>query len=412
MFTKKLFLIFPYFLMIFAGLAVPSDGEHGFLNIKSLSFLSTFLFISGYIVLKPTLTLYQCKLFIFLSVVLTFLFCSFALSLYYNETTSIARIDQFKLFLITILFPIMTLYLIDEKKITAPQVFLTVIYASFTYILIKIALITLHILHVIDLWSIMEGLGIRYMRMSIHGNLERVQTSVDIAAPFIIFFVLQAKRLHLNLSKNFTFFYVLLSLFSTFLSFSRYLMAVYLLSCFLYLATLHINKLLFLCLALIGIGLAGYVTIGHENVSAVVERRIFSQDNYISDLTRIKQIDAMIEQMKIYPYFGTGLGGYAPQYIRESSVLHLYEVQWVAFAMQFGLIGLYILILPLVTISLKYFKMPLSRKNLAFLGVFLIWVLSGFTNPFLISLTSGILYTLFYLSSDLINKQKLEPIRS
>ena len=58
------------------------------------------------------------------------------------------------------------------------------------------------------MFRLLDLVGIRYMSMAmLQGNLSRLQTSVDIITPFLLLFVLQAKRLNLGLSKRFIYLY-------------------------------------------------------------------------------------------------------------------------------------------------------------------------------------------------------------
>jgi len=97
------------------------------------------------------------------------------------------------------------------------------------------------------------------------------------------------------------------------------------------------------------------------------------------------------------------MGGYAESYVRDTKVRHSYEVQWVAFLMQFGLIGMLFLLLPLCFVCWKFCKPPFTIAKLSFFFLFILWLLSGFTNPFLISLTSGIIYSIFILAGMILN---------
>ena len=272
---------------------------------------------------------------------------------------------------------------------------------------------SLHLLKVIDVWSLINAIGVRYMRMDIYGGLERVQTSADIATPFILFFVLSAKYLGVPLSRLFIGSYVFFSLFSTFLSFSRYLVFVYFLSCCLYWATYNWKGLIMATLGLMCMAGLGVYLIGPDTVGKIIERRIFSKDNQESDETRIIQIRAMWEEIEQQPFFGTGVGGFAQGNIRDPALLHLYEVQWMAFLMQFGLFGFLILLVPVALITIKLIHAPFSRVRWSFFGAFSLWLLSGFTNPFLISLTSGIIYALFYVAADALqNEEPAFPLKN
>jgi len=315
-----------------------------------------------------------------------------------DSTTETALTDQFKILLITLIVPISTLFLVHDGILTAQQFFRTVIYASFYYAFIKVLCVVLHIFKIVDIWSIMETLGFRYMRMGIYGGLERVQTSVDIVTPFLAFFVLQSDHLGLNLNPRFKKAFIIFGLLSTFLSFSRYLILIFLLSLAFYWMTLSLSRMAKITVGIIIFIGSGFWIIGLEAIWAIIQKRLLSSENFMSDFTRVRQIDALMAEFWEVPIFGKGLGGYATAYIRDKVLLHSYEVQWVAFLMQFGIIGIMGLLFPCLLIALKFVQGEFSRVRWSFLGMFLLWLLSGFTNPFLISLTSGIMYTMFWLS--------------
>lgn len=405
---KNALLIWPYFLMIMAGLMVPSDGNHGVLSIKSLTFITATVFLGLYALLKQKISLSQLRLLCFLIFSLAFLTFWLLISMARDQTTPTAQLDQFKLFLITIIFPLSTFYMVQDKLLTSQQILKAVIYASLFYVLLKVSLVLLHLLHIVDVWEVLEKLGIRFMRMNIYGGLERVQTSVDIVTPFLVFFVLQAERLGVKLKTPFKWAYLILSLFSTFLSFSRYLVFVYILSCALYWITLGPRALIKSLLVMFCLCFASYLAIGPETIHKIIERRVFSRDNFKSDEARVSQIKALYGEHEQVPYVGKGMGGYAERSIRDRILLHSYEVQWIAFLMQFGWIGILVMMIPLSMILLRYAIKPFSRVRWSFVGLFLLWLLSGFTNPFLISLTSGIVYSLFFLSADMLE----EPLKT
>lgn len=401
--TLSRLLTLPYFILLAIGLMVPSDAQHGILSIKSLAFLSAMGAIGSYALLRQKVSTSQLKLLSFACASVAVLLLWLLISLAREQTTSTSQFDQFKLFLITLAVPLTTLYLVKEGIATPQQIFKTAIYASFAYALLKVLLVAFHLLHIINAWSLIDKLGIRYMRMGIYGGLDRFQTSVDIATPFLLFFLLNAPRLSLSFSNTFRYAYIAISLLSTFLSFSRYLIFIYMASCFLYILTLNPRQLIKVAILLFLASLAAFFAIGPEKVSKVIHRRVFSVNSFRSDETRVRQGSALLEAYNEVPFIGKGIGGYVPDHIRDSILLHSYEVQWMAFLMQFGLLGLLFLLTPLLLISWRLIEAPFSRVRYAFLGTFLLWLLSGFTNPFLISLTSGIIYALFCLAPEALH---------
>lgn len=391
-------LILPYFLMLIIGLTVPSIAYHGFFNPKSLAFLSTIGSIALYLLLRQQFKINQLKALLFLLLSITFLLLWLLIGAMNDSSTLSVRLDQLKLFIITITVPIVTFYLLNEKKISTDAVFKTIIYSNLAYCTLKLAAVFLHILGVIDIWDILETFGFRVMKMSIFGVLQRLQSSLDISTPFILLFVLQSEQLGFHLSRRLKAFYIAVSLLSNLLAFSRFLLFVYAVSFSLYLMTLSLPRIakgiLLACIALatcIGI-------IGEENVRTSIHQRFFSQANTFSDRTRIDQYNALMNEHDKAPYLGKGLGSFSSELIRDNDLKHSYEVQWIAFLMQFGIFGIILLLIPLGMIAFRFLQYPLTRINLSFLCLFFLWVLSGFTNPFLISLQSGIMYTLFFIA--------------
>lgn len=400
--------LFPYFSMLFVGLMMPSDGNHGLLAPKSLSFITSFSFLFGYFLLKRRLSYDQVNLMCSIgALVVGLLFWLFIGFLDHSLDFSVS-LDQFKIFLITIFFVLMTLYIVSESFVTEEKVIKMMIYANLFYSLMKLILISMHLLQWINLFAFMESIDMRFMSMEMASGLSRFQTSVDIVTPFFIFFVLQSERLKLNLSRSFKICYIVISCFSILFSFSRFLMGVGVLSGILYGLTLNRKGVIKgLILSLFGF-IFLVLMIGVENFIYMVEKRFFSLENYHSDLTRTIQINALVEKFFEAPFFGAGLGGYVKDLVRDGGILHSYEVQWIAFLMQFGVIGLLFLLIPLLTIMYQFLSWPLTFVRCSFMSLFIIWLLSGFTNPFLISLASGIIYSLFLLSASILNRKTEE----
>lgn len=405
---KLSFWVWPYFAMLIIGLMMPSDGNHGLMTPKSLSFLSCFALMMYYSVFRYRITRYQLYLISFALTSIAFLLIWMFIGHWQKREWQDTGFDQFKIFAITIATVMMTLNFVHEELTTKEKILKIIIYANFVYSLLKVLIVVLHFSGLINMWRWLDLVGIRYMSMAmLQGNLSRLQTSVDIITPFLLFFVLQRKNLKLNLSHRFVYFYILISVPAIFLSFSRFLYGVAVVSVILNLFTLNFSGFVKVSMITIILCLLGLSWMGIDKVQILINERFFSYDNKMSDQVRVDQINALIEELETVPILGKGLGGYTERLIRGGDIHHSYEVQWVAFLMQFGLLGFMILLVPVLFIAFKLFSPPFSRAKLAFLGLFGVWLLSGFTNPFLISLTSGIVYSIFLLASDILNERKI-----
>jgi len=400
------FLLFPFLILIISGLFIPSDGSHGILNIKSLAFITSILGATTYALTSQKLNLQQFRLFLFCLFSLLFLICWFVVAMIKDEFAIESTIDQLKIFLLTISVVVLSTYYVAEKVIAFKTLLKMILLTNFTYSLIKVSLVILHLFGIIDLWAFLEATGIRFMSMNIFGNIPRMQTSIDIASPFLLFFFLQSSRFDIQWKRWFKILFTTITLIAVFLSFSRYLIAIALISITLHLLTLQLKTILSTIAILFGCCLVATYLIGPDVVYEVIERRVSSKDVDLSDGTRMWQVNALIAEFLEYPILGKGLGGYTKESIRDNAILHSYEVQWVAFLMQFGISGLLLLLIATGIIAFKILTLPISRSKIGLFVLFFFWLLSGFTNPFLISLTSGILYSVFFLSANEMNKRE------
>jgi hypothetical protein len=397
---NKKILLFTYLLMLCTGLVLPSDGNHGIFAPKSLAFFSAAFSFLFYLIGHRFYTRSQMKAVILIVFSIAFLFFWYVVGIDQDPLRPSGQVDQFKVFLITLFVPFVTYYIVKQKLITPQRIIKVVIYANFFYCSTKILLMALHVVGIINIWVVMQKTGLRYMSMEIFGSVGRIQTSVDIVTPFIVYFLLQSKRLGMQFSKKFICIYFIISLLSNFLSFSRFLLFVFMISVFFYWMTLKLTHMIRIAICIFMAMIVGVIVATPEKVMSIVEKRFFSNDNYYSDLTRHVQINALMDGCHQDPFLGKGLGGYNPECIRDHLLPHAYEVQWVAFLMQFGVIGLTLMLIPIGIISFRLVEPPLSIIKITFFLLFGLWLLSGFTNPFLISLTSGIIYALFILAAE------------
>ena len=399
-------ITFPYLLLLFTGLIVPSDGSHGVFTIKSMSFIATTLGFISYFFLVFSFDSQFFKLF--------FLFLSFSLflSIWFLFSAFATRdfthlYDQLKLIIITFSVVMMTLFIAKEKLLSYSTFLKTLIYANFTYSLIKVGLVCLFLVGVIDLEFFLEKMGIRFMSMAIYGDVARLQTSVDILTPYLLYFALQSSNFKVHFSFFFKIIYCLISILAIFLSFSRFLLMTALLAfIFTWILTHLRSQFKWLTLSLIFISIVGG-WIGYEKVEKVVELRFFSHSSYVSDLTRTEQINALLNEFYQFPLLGKGIGSYSKEIVRDKTLMHSYEVQWVAFLMQFGLIGITVLLFFLTLICLPFLSSPFSCLKICTLLVFFNWLAAGFFNPFLISLPSGIMFSLFAWTGQKLKREKI-----
>ena len=391
-----------FLFLLIVGLILPSDGNHGVFAPKSLAFLNAAFFFSFYFTIRHQMRASSTWAMLLIWCSVCFFCLWYVVGIDQNPQIKSGQFDQFKIFMTTLFTPFAAWYLIKEKLLSFEKIFRTVIYTNCIYNLLKTSLMVLHVAGVINVWTVMHKTGFRFMSMHIIGDIGRIQTSVDIVTPFLMYFVLQSENLGLKISNRFKWVYGITATLSVFLSFSRFLIFAFFISVFFHCCTLNFFRQIKLWIAALFLCFAGVGVIGPEKVFQVIEKRFFSADNAASDDTRGEQINAMMRACDESPFFGKGLGGYTLECIRDFELPHAYEVQWVAFLMQFGLIGIPFLFIPLSLIASNFMTFPWTRAKLGYFLLFGLWLFSGFTNPFMISLTSGIIYMIFLLAGDRI----------
>lgn len=390
--------ILPFYILLLAGVLLPSDGSHSVISLKSLGFIGTALSLILHLALHPKMEARQFKLLgIFL-----FFVCFLGVWTLWSDLHQAApvqsQLDQFKIFLITGFVLMAGVYYVNARCTDAQTIFKVAIYGNFTYSIIKVLLVAGHVMGVVNLFDILAMLGVRFMSMEIMGDFSRLQTSVDILTPYLLYFVFQSEKLGLQFPKGFKSIYCVVAALSIALSFSRFLIFAGCISYLLYVLTLKGKKLAIAGGVGLALLLAGITAVGWENTALLVQKRFFGSETSVSDQIREQQIEDVMVEFEQQPLMGKGMGTYSHRNVRDADLKYSYEVQWVAFLMQFGVIGVALMLIPICWMAGQFIVPPITIVNLSFMALFLLWILSGFTNPFLISLTSGIVYLLFYLA--------------
>lgn len=409
-FLRFLFCL-PLVILLMVGTMLPSDGQHGMLSIKSLAFIFSVFSTLIYLSIKQSLTWTQLKLVVFLLCSLAWLALVSLYSQWQGETEASSIIDQFKVFWITLSAAGMIVFFVEEGLLSFNAFLKGIVYFNFTYSLFKVVLAVLLVLGYVNLENFLALTGIRIMTMGLVGGLTRLQTSVDIITPFLLMFVLQSDYLGVPFKPRFKVVYFVISALAVLLSFSRVFIAIAFFGMLLYWGTLSVPKILQRIGVAFVVLTAAVCVIGVNTVATLVEKRLFSEDNHESDQTRVEQVQALMDEFAEHPLLGKGTGSYALKNIRDAEIRHSYEVQWVAFLMQFGVIGILVILTPAAVIYSKFFSRPVNRVNLSFAILFTCWLLAGFTNPFLISLASGIIYALFLLAGIQLQRRSYSSLK-
>lgn len=305
-------------------------------------------------------------------------------------------------FLITFLLPIIGIFLLNIKD-AGKSIVRSAIYGYVLLSLLKTLFLVgvfFKLVSVGDVFDIFERVfGFSPISMVIADGVLRLQFVNDVLAPFILF-ILISDTFNLRFSRALSFIFITLVLVSLFLSFSRMLIALGVVNVFMsiFIVRATIKKYL---MVFVGGGLILFIAIlNHQVLGEIVEKRFFSDQAVESDYQRYKQFDALIFDWDKYPILGKGTGSNADNVLRSRENPFSYELQLIATFMQFGAIGGLAVVFSLMMIINRTIIRLNRFKEFFIFSSYTMFLFSMFSNPYLYSMTSGILFLLYYLAAN------------
>lgn len=270
-------------------------------------------------------------------------------------------------------------------------------YGIIFYFLLKTILQIFALMTGIDLHALYVNLfGTDISRWEFLHNIYRVQYNNDICA-LLTLFVLAYKD---QIKRNTLLVIIIPVVIGIFLTMSRLLWGYLAL---LSLGYLIINRQYFIIL----LGSLGAYLLYVLNVLGIgdaINVRFSKSLSTESDKPRQQQIEALLKSFYEDPLFGKGVGSYNPDLLRatDEGMRYLYEVQWVSFLMKYGLLGTSV-ILVLFLLPLIYLYNLMDKKELksyAVISCYLLFLLSGLTNPYLLTISAGALIVCILVVAD------------
>ena len=290
------------------------------------------------------------------------------------------------------------------KIIEDEGIILTSFYGVFIFSLWKSAMFFLISINAVSFDTvanfIQKYMGFKTMVMAIPGELNRLTFAVnDFITGLFLFLVPTYPRLFSRVPVFIRVIFMITGIVVLVSAFSRYKFAfVAILWFYSFLFKFSFKQRLITCFTV--------ATILFSSLPWLIESfelRFMSASADLSDSIRLEQIIALLAAWEDLPIIGGGLGYFAKDFIRNEG-LFSYEVQWISFFPKFGMIGVTFLLL---LVSFLFYKILSGKKSadhylLAF--VLLSFILSGFTNPFLLSSTSAVFYVLPLILASIFRK--------
>ena len=113
-----------------------------------------------------------------------------------------------------------------------------------------------------------------------------------------------------------------------------------------------------------------------------------------SDSARAQMLGSLTERINEHPLLGIGMGGYLEGFVRIPDSPWYYELQWLALWMQFGLVGLIVLLLLCGSL------VPRTTLRSASLGIavaYALWLGSALVNGFLLTSSAGVVFFAYWV---------------
>jgi hypothetical protein len=288
----------------------------------------------------------------------------------------------------------LSIFCIKRRVVSAERLVTIVIYGAFTVSVTKLAIAigSLYFgVNPVDVTlSIFQGAPIISGPMPL--GLQRMEFTPDILNSFALFALLAPRLSGARVGRLMSGVITIAILMSGLLAFSRYIWFSHAAA----IATALILRrgwriLAVTCVAALVLGVGFY-----DFFSAAFESRFLSVSAEKSDSARVEQSRVLTEEFESHPILGKGMGAHAAGLLRDDRDEHLYvyELEWLAFLMQFGIVGMVGIFL-LILCCCKDLIMARHPAAPYLWVMFLIWLFSGFTNPYLTSSYAGGAFGLF-----------------
>lgn len=348
-----------------------------------------------------------CLLFLILSAAMISMFVSYSDATYaLSIQLKYAMTFLSTLYIIWIFYHCLANGLLDEAFIIKAA-----IYAFMVYSVAKIVTNTLIALEIVQITlldsAIRQTLGTTFVRSSLIFGLIRINLPPDFGIPIVLFCVLTAPKLKLEIPRFVLIACSVLLVISVIFAYSRFIWAATFLAVLF--ATLIVGRRLFVTFAVMTTVMIGAAAT-NQAIVAAVENRFFSSAVEQSDSIRENQQVALMQSIVETPLLGKGLATYVPWLVRSKNSPYSYELQILATTMQFGLVG----VVPIMLFLISLISLIRSRDVLVFTAIcatYFAWVVTGLTNPSLIGRSAAMVFVVFICLARLSPRLDIAPGR-
>lgn len=383
--TGTLFLV-----LLFLAVSLPTGSIFGF-NLKVVVFELFFAAFVLYIVTNRSI-LSTADVFLPLAVVASLCFWSL-IGILNGQADTGQIFYQLRELGSAIVIAWLSIFFVRKGMVRPERLIATIICGMFTVSAMKIALVAGSLFFDINPIQIIQSVfgEASTVANSIDFNLVRLEFSADILGGFALFALLapSLSGVRFSLTRKLVFCLVIL-LGSGFLAYSRYVWFIYVVSTF----TAMIVERTWRMMAVTVLAMLVLCVPFYDVFQTIFEARFLSVGTDVSDAGRVAQARALMDEVKARPILGKGIGTHSNAYLSSDANLYAYELQWLAFLMQFGIVGETGILL-LVAASAWDLILAKHPAKLWVLFLFSLWLLASWTNSYLTSSFAGATFGLF-----------------
>lgn len=129
----------------------------------------------------------------------------------------------------------------------------------------------------------------------------------------------------------------------------------------------------------------------NSSIQTYISSRFSSDAVSASDDIRQTQFRYLFNGFKEHPVLGNGFGSYVKEYIRSEETIFSYELEYLSFLYQFGLVGFFVIVVGFVAIAYSFMVNSINVKEhkMFFYLNFFMWAFKPLFNPYMLSSLSA-----------------------
>lgn len=377
-------------VLLFVAVCLPTGSIFG-LNVKIILFAVLSLTFLFFVATHSSEWLTTAEL-IFLGLLIGCL-CFWGLIAILNGQSETPQLFlQMKDIASTVLIAWLCIYFIRRRLLNPDIVVAAVVYAAITLAVLKLGLVVATLgLHVDPIQLIESVFGEESLvGGSIAFGLVRIDFSSDIVGGLALFALLCPSVSGVRFRRSLVLPVVLILFASALLAYARY---IWFFDVVAFISAMIIERRIKVLVTLV-LAMIPVIYVSCETLQPLFGARLSSEQTTDSDLLRVEQSRGLTGEIKARPFFGKGLGTHVTGLIRSEQNRYSYEMQWLSWLMQFGIVGVGGILL-MISASARDLVASRHPAKLWLLLLFVLWLLGSWTNPYLTSSFAGATFGMF-----------------